>query len=253
MARPAQYRKQRRLLINYERSCTDKLAKAFVTSGNHAARLIAQEQPIDFAMTKMDERIRHRLTVHYRVVIRAFANLTADMVSKVERDEFERLAMQFMATYGGLMIARISENMRQRIMRVIRKGYAEGLSVEQVAYSIRDYVKSIALARARVIARTETHAAASYSSFETAKRLAAQTNMKMMKTWVSANDDRTRANHRVMNGVKVEMDEDFQVPTDVGGGVVANIPMARPHDERGGAANNINCRCVLIYRLEYPS
>jgi len=65
---------------------------------------------------------------------------------------------------------------------------------------------------------------------------------ELQKQWVSVSDDRTRGGHSAMNGTIIPMNEDFQVPSDFG-----PVSMARPGDSRGGAANTINCRCVLLY------
>ena len=63
----------------------------------------------------------------------------------------------------------------------------------------------------------------------------------MKKKWVSVSDDRTRSAHAEIQGQTRNMDEDF----DVGG-----TKMKHPGDPRGGAANVINCRCVVVYADE---
>ena len=60
-----------------------------------------------------------------------------------------------------------------------------------------------------------------------------------IKQWVSTADARTRSAHAQMNGTKVSMDEDFMMPNGTRMGFVG--------DPRGGAANVVNCRCVIIY------
>ena len=55
-------------------------------------------------------------------------------------------------------------------------------------------------------------------------------------------DLRAREWHTAMNGVEVELDEDFIVPHN---GI--QYRMGYTGDPRGGAANVINCRCVTLY------
>jgi hypothetical protein len=66
----------------------------------------------------------------------------------------------------------------------------------------------------------------------------------MTKHWISTLDARTRDAHAAMSPDDgVGINEDF---------LVGGVPMSRPGDPRGGAANVINCRCSLVYReVEY--
>jgi hypothetical protein len=72
----------------------------------------------------------------------------------------------------------------------------------------------------------------------------------LQKEWISADDDRTRngfdgdANHLIMNGAKVPLDEKFTVPPDAS--------MDGPGDSAGGAEQVCNCRCVLVYGVGKP-
>jgi uncharacterized protein with gpF-like domain len=116
----------------------------------------------------------------------------------------------------------------------------EGLGVAAVADAIYKSTRGqYSKFRSATIARTETHNAASYANHEVAKTM----NIPdLQKQWVSVSDDRTRGGHSAMNGTMVPMNEDFQVPSDLG-----PVRMARPGDSRGGPSNTINCRCVLLY------
>ena len=67
-------------------------------------------------------------------------------------------------------------------------------------------------------------------------------NLPMKKRWISTNDNRTRSHHRAMNGTTVDLDDDFIVSYK---GV--EYRMKHAGDPRGGPANIINCRCVILY------
>ena len=94
--------------------------------------------------------------------------------------------------------------------------------------------------RANAVARTETHAASMYASENTGKKINSDfDDIELKKKWISVRDERTRINHAAMAGKPaIGLDAKF----DVGG-----YKMSRPSDPAGGAANVINCRCVLVY------
>lgn len=101
-------------------------------------------------------------------------------------------------------------------------------------------VQAMSAWRADTIARTETHAAMMFASEEGAAKVGRDNGLVLLKSWLPVQDERTRANHSAMSShPAIPMDADF----NVGG-----TPMKRPGDPRGGAANCINCRCVLTFR-----
>ena len=100
-----------------------------------------------------------------------------------------------------------------------------GLRITQISATTR-----------RIINRT--HQAASFAN----QSIAESFNLPMKKRWISTNDNRTRNHHRNMNGVTVDLDEDFKV--EYKGQI---YPMQHAGDPRGGPANIINCRCVILY------
>ena len=60
----------------------------------------------------------------------------------------------------------------------------------------------------------------------------------MKKMWRATSDPRTRSAHNEANGQVVDMDEKF---------IVGGMEMEHAGDPAGGAKNNVNCRCVIIY------
>jgi len=97
-----------------------------------------------------------------------------------------------------------------------------------------------AKSRAMTIARTETHKAANVSQFTRAEMAATDSGLDVQIEWISTNDGRVRDSHRSTNGQIVAIGEKF----NVGG-----TKMKYPSDPSGGAANVINCRCVLGYHV----
>ena len=138
--------------------------------------------------------------------------------------------------YGAMRVSQISGTTLAQIQRIIRAGELDGLGVSVIATNIFESMRgSFSRIRSATIARTETHTAASYANHAVNASLKIP-NQK--KRWVAVSDDRARQWHTVMNGVEVELDEDF---------IVRGMPMGYTGDPRGGAANVINCRCVTLY------
>ncbi|AMS02846.1 head morphogenesis [Gordonia phage Vivi2] len=65
--------------------------------------------------------------------------------------------------------------------------------------------------KARRIARTESHGAVSAGQLAAARVVEQQTGLRMWKRWLSTEDQRTRASHRVADGQTCPLDEPFRV------------------------------------------
>jgi len=123
------------------------------------------------------------------------------------------------------------------IARLIEKGMKDGQSVDDIARTISSQIVAVTRLRAAVISRTETHSAAGFGSLGTAK----ETGLPLMKEWIAARDERTRASHSTADGQTVPMDEPF---------IVDGEALMYPGDPNGSARNVINCRCQSGYILE---
>ncbi|QPO17013.1 MuF-like minor capsid protein [Gordonia phage Dexdert] len=92
--------------------------------------------------------------------------------------------------------------------------------------------------KARRIARTESHGAVSAGQLAAAKIRQELTGIRMWKRWLSTEDSRTRASHRVADGQAVPLDQPFRV-----GGFLLDHPAdaisVAPHEV-------INCRCTML-------
>jgi SPP1 gp7 family putative phage head morphogenesis protein len=128
----------------------------------------------------------------------------------------------------------INNTTRNRIRRIIRIGIEEGLSYREIASRLTLLGKIHSIKRAKNIAWTETHTTANKGSLEMAREV----KMKF-KEWLSAKDERTRHDHRLANGQRVEIDEPF---------IVMGENLQFPGDPDGSPENVIRCRCTMIYR-----
>lgn len=154
--------------------------------------------------------------------------------------DIERLVNEYFAGREQTL-ANIPVNIARRIYKLINDGRADGLTLPQIARDIRTKILPLTRSRAAMIARTETHNAASFASHNYHKQVQQDLGVSMYKQWVAVNDSRTRSAHSEANGQRVHMDEKF----NVGG-----TEMSYTGDPAGGAKNVINCRCVLIYADE---
>ena len=188
---------------------------------------------------------------HYRRTFKAIFEINENKYEEIRKADaeafvfgrsvdLERLVNEYFNSRQ-LILAGISVRMANRISRLIEKGRADGLTLPQISKLVSDTFLPISRSRAALISRTETHNAASSANHSYHQILQTETGSKMKKKWVATNDARTRSTHSAANGQTVDMDEDF---------TVGGMPMAFAGDSRGGAANVINCRCVIVYADE---
>ena len=153
---------------------------------------------------------------------------------------FEGLVFQYYAREGAERVVNVTQTTKNRIRRAIQVADKEALGVDATAKLIREYTSgAMGRSRAATIARTETHAAASFATDAANRELALPAQKKR---WVAVSDGRTRDGHAAANGQEVGIDEPFIVRYKG-----QDIKMKYPHDGSGGAGNNINCRCLAIY------
>jgi uncharacterized protein with gpF-like domain len=155
-------------------------------------------------------------------------------------ERFQELLEQYIEEIGLPQGRLIAGTTREQVLSSVARGTAEGLGLPQIAADIRARSTALSVARAAVIARTETHSASMWAQVEAIK----DTGLVLRKEWVSALDERTRTledgpfDHAAMDGTIVGPDEDFNVGGE---------DLAYPGDPKGSAANIINCRCVLNF------
>ena len=226
-----------RLRTRYERSMTSRLMGVFKKVGREAAKEYEQSGRISAALVPLRADLDKVFRGHYTAVIKTFSDRVYD---NRKRQPFADLVLQYIDREAGKKIRGITATTGRQILSAIRAGEAEGEGVDKIAKRIKEKTSgSIGRARAATIARTETHAAASYATHTATKELDLPAQKKR---WVSVSDGRTRDHHRSANGQEVGIDEKFIIRFRG-----AEIEMDYPHDGSGGAANNINCRCLALY------
>jgi uncharacterized protein with gpF-like domain len=172
----------------------------------------------------------------------AFPDKTNYPVSGISRgvetkafDDLDSAIRDFMTAHTAQAVVGISETTRKVIANVIRRGEDEGLSGEEIAKAIVEATSGeIGLARARRIARTETHAAAMYGQ----QAAAEASPLAFQKVWLATEDARTRPDHAEANGQVRALADPF---------TVGGTEMAYPGDFDAPPEQIINCRCVALY------
>ena len=229
-----EFQEQTRLRKSFERKLRSQIIVYFGKLYDKVADSYEIIEPYDQVLKDSQNDLYKILNSHYRVVIQKFGERQLRNYQK--QNIFEEIYQDYVRQVGATRVVAIQNSTRNIIKRVINANIDEG--VEVIGKKIRDQGKpfnSFNRYRSNTIARTETHNAASYANHKVVESLDIP---DVQKRWTTTLDPRSRATHVQANGQTVGMDEDF---------TVGGRPMAYPGDPRGGAANVINCRCVLIY------
>lgn len=243
-------RKQLRIRNNLERQLFKRLTSLFGKFVNTKAYLYREFGQYDpgIATRDLNEELVPTLLEHYRRVFRTIysENNQQNKLEEVKEDalvfgrnvDLEPIIDEYFRTRE-LLLAGVSASIANRVQKVIQDGRDEGLTVAQIAQNIERNVRPITAVRALTIARTETHNAAGFAHHKYYEQVQTDYGSTILKRWSATKDIRTREAHRAMNQQPpIRMEEDF---------IVDGLPMAHTGDPRGGAKNNINCRCVIIY------
>lgn len=169
-----------------------------------------------------------------------------------QSDIYAYVILQFLERQGVNNIAdEITNTTAKQIADYLQKGFDNNLTIQELIPMLKQ--AGITDFRAELIARTETGRAANLGAMVGATA----TGLVTMKEWISTRDARTRrmppsyADHLVMDGVKVNYDEPFRVPTSykASGGIhEGNVElMMHPCDSGASAANTCNCRCTVAF------
>lgn len=160
---------------------------------------------------------------------------------------FDSFVESYAERRSGQAIKTITSTTQKQIKKIVGEWvattYTDGDSIPTLSKFIEAEFRDLTPAMATRIARTEVATASNRASLEAVKSLQIP---NMFKEWVTANDDRVRdgdkggADHGVMNGAEVGLEEKFGVPPD--------SLMDGPGDDSAPADQIINCRCVLVYR-----
>ncbi len=144
---------------------------------------------------------------------------------------------------SGLTLSERLEKRRIDVIYAVRQEIIQGLILGESYYKMAQRMKRTLegdAQKALLVAWTEGH------RVQMAGRLAAlehasEAGVIMMKVWDATLDKRTRPAHRILDGTKVKMNENFQSPA----GGYGPGP-----GQMGNARDDIRCRCVVRGEIE---
>lgn len=152
-------------------------------------------------------------------------------------DLINPLVSRHIAHVSGERVADITDTIRNDLRSALLEGVKAGEGSDELAKRVRD-VFDVSRARATMIARTEVVGSSNFGTFE-AQRLS---GVVERREWVATADDRTRDEHRALDGKIVALDEEFTV-----GSARAMYPGGF-----GVAEMDINCRCTTVAVIKEP-
>jgi hypothetical protein len=210
-----------------------QLAAEFQRTAAALAR--AQGHQRDTIITEHENRLHTLLRVAYGDIFRTFGERARRLLPKKDDARFEASALRFVRKWSDKRSEEISKTTSRRLDRILARATSEGLHEDRIAGEIIDLIGgTMGTARARTIARTETHSASQDAAFEVAQG----SGLSLQKQWVSVEDARTREDHVDANDNIVPLEEAFKVGDD---------ELYYPGDPTGAPEQIINCRCICVY------
>lgn len=239
--------RQDRMRLLIERALAPRLARELRRAGKAAARMYKMTNLLEGALIATDsheERLSKILKPAYK---RALTQMGIHVLKELPKgwwpaetkdasNTIDELIAQWIERNSAQRAGEISSTTRDIISRIVLRGTGEGLTGPEIAKEIRVNSIAISPARARTIARTETHSASQAASLEIVSDTDLADDLK--KEWVSVEDERVRPDHNEANGQKRPLDEPFSV---------GGTSLMFPGDPNGTPSQIINCRCAMVY------
>jgi hypothetical protein len=143
----------------------------------------------------------------------------------------------------GTLIAGVNNTTLEQIQKILGEGLEEGLNPFQLERLLLKEIPNVA--RARAIARTESTRAYNEGKKRSADDWAKQTGTQLWKLWIHGGAREPRFQHIQAQDKPIRADQPFVFTTK---GV--EVFMDKPGDQKGGAAQTVNCSCVVVYVSE---
>jgi hypothetical protein len=143
----------------------------------------------------------------------------------------------------GQLIFDVTDTSQKKVNEIVAQGIADGLTPRQIEELLVEQIPDIK--RARAIARTESTRAYNEGKRQSAIQWANQTGTQLWKIWIHGGAKEPRIQHIQAQNKPVRFDQPFVFFTN---GV--QVLMDKPGDLNGGAAQTINCSCVVVYVSE---
>lgn len=190
---------------------------AYALNHNYATFLVEQESLVDTSYTLYDRQTVERLIKDRPALLPK----PSDSVAQDIKDK------------------KIKRWSKQKIASEVTQGILQGESVNKIAARMRNVTDMSMRASVRNARTAVTGAenAGRQAGFERAQDMGIDTE----KQWLATMDDRTRHEHRLLDGVHVPVDEDFEVD---------GYKIEYPGDPSAEPEMVYNCRCTMICRIK---
>jgi hypothetical protein len=143
----------------------------------------------------------------------------------------------------GQLIFDVTNTSQNQVNEIVAQGIQDGLTPRQIEELLVEQIPDIK--RARAIARTEATRAYNEGKKRSAQDWANQTGTQLWKIWIHGGAKEPRIQHIQAQNKPIRFDQPFVFFTN---GV--QVLMDKPGDLNGGAAQTINCSCVVVYVSE---
>lgn len=242
-------------LRNFRRKCYDQQLDAYerqylgawrrfldwygkTTAENVESKSFNKANGDDF-LPPSDE-VARKATEETSKVVNATIQGAVETASKLLDTEIELLevdpkVLEIVANRNQAIVG-ATETMANEVRDLIADGIAEGETEKQLKERVRSYFVDAKDSKAKSIARTETAAA-----FNNGTLASYQEAGVGWVEWSAANDGETRASHKGADGEVVALGDTF------------SNGLTHPHQPGAPAKQVVNCRCLVIARLENPN
>jgi hypothetical protein len=242
----------RKLYANALKQYSPKFKKELQNQVNTYCRTLDYNKISDKALKKTIYKLHLAMGTKMAVISESAVKKSVKGVyvpmefKSAKTDAFQFAIIQVLQNDGlDKLAADITNTTKEQIRRFLIQSAEQNLTLPQTIALLR--TSGITDYRAELIARTETGRAANIGSMVGAT----STGLVTIKEWIAARDNRTRreprdhTDHLIMDGTKLPMEKQFQVPNNQVG--LGYELMDHPCDSKASAANVCNCRCTLGY------
>jgi len=188
----------------------------------------------------------------YKKVGPAWARVVRmDGIKADGRMGFNEEIVALMNEYYGIDLMNDAEDIntftRNILQKTLNRAATEGLSFNEIVRILRTDPE-LGPMRARRIARTETVTAANGAAMIYAKK----SGYQMKKIWLSIQDNRTRHNHKMIDGTTIDYEEPFKLSSNKLGDIFMQQPGVRtqPNGLAVPAVEIVNCRCTVAFQAK---
>jgi len=144
----------------------------------------------------------------------------------------------------GQLILDVTDTTQKKVNEILAQGIEDGLNPFQIEQLLLEFIPDIK--RARAIARTESTRAYNEGKKKSATDWANQTGTQLWKIWIHGGAKEPRIQHIQAQDKPIRSDLFFEFTNPN----LSVVQMDKPGDINGGAAQTINCSCVVVYISE---